>query len=170
MKRLLLIFAAVVALFAAGCETVSIDIADNIATDTMVEVCIVADAEAENDDTRVALDGNTTRWEVGDSITLALTGTTTKYYTLEIASAEDVTNDGKRARFTGSVAIGTYSECTAIYPAIGDNATISRHDEAVYMVAHNEDTIEIGSASATIPMSFSHLMHKVDYNLTLASG
>ena len=170
MKRILSIFAAIAALFAAGCENVSIDYTEMVETDKMVEVCIVADAEAEGDDTRVALDGNTTRWEVGDNITLALTGTTTKHYTLEIASAEDITNDGKRARFTGSVAIGTYSECTAIYTAIGDNATISRHDEAVYMVAHNEETIEIGSASATIPMSFSHLMHKVDYKLTLASG
>jgi hypothetical protein len=170
MKRLLLIFTAVAALFAAGCETVSIDTTDNIASDEMVEICIVADAE--DDDTRIALDGNTTRWEVGDCITLALTGAATNHYTLEIASADDITNNGKTARFTGSVAKGSYTQCTAIYPAIEDNTTsiISRHNEAVYMVAHHNEDIVIGSASASIPMSFRHLMHKLDYNLTLATG
>ena len=170
MKRLLLIFTAVAALFSAGCETVSIDTTDNIASDEMIEICIVADAEG--DDTRIALDGNTTRWEVGDCITLALTGAATNHYTLEIASADDITNNGKTARFTGSVAEGSYTQCTAIYPAIEDNTTsiISRHNEAVYMVAHHNEDVVIGSASASIPMSFRHLMHKLDYNLKLAAG
>ena len=170
MKRVLILFVAIASLFATGCENVSVDISEAADTNNMVEVCIVADAEADSDNTRVALDGNTTRWEVGDCITVALTGTTTKHYTLEIASMDDITNDGKTARFTGSMAMGSYTQCTAIYPAIGDNATISRHDEAVYMVAHHNEAIEIGSASTSIPMSFSHLMHKLDYNLTLATG
>ena len=172
MKRILILFAAISALFVTACENVSFENVENIITDEMVEVCIVADAEADSDDTRVALDGNATRWEVGDRITLALTGTTTKHYTLEIASKEDITNDGKRAHFTGSVAKGSYTQYTAIFPAIEENTTsiISRHDEAVYMVAHNNENIEINSASSSIPMSFNHLMHKLDYNLTLASG
>ena len=172
MKRILILFAAISALFVTACENVSFENVENIITDEMVEVCIVADAEADSDDTRVALDGNATRWEVGDRITLALTGTTTKHYTLEIASKEDITNDGKRAHFTGSVAKGSYTQYTAIFPAIDENTTsiISRHDEAVYMVAHNNENIEINSASSSIPMSFNHLMHKLDYNLTLAAG
>ena len=148
MKRILILFAAISALFVTACENVSFENVENIITDEMVEVCIVADAEADSDDTRVALDGNATRWEVGDRITLALTGTTTKHYTLEIASKEDITNDGKRAHFTGSVAKGSYTQYTAIFPAIEENTTsiISRHDEAVYMVAHNNENIEINSA------------------------
>ena len=138
----------------------------------MVEISVVAN---NNDETRLLLDGNRTEWEVGDCITLALTGispTPTKYYTFEIDSEDDITNDGKTARFSGSVAMGSYTRCTAIYPAIGDNSTsiISRHDEAVYMAARYDEAINISSQSASIPMSFSHLMHKLDYNLTLADG
>ena len=138
----------------------------------MVEISVVAD---NNDETRLLLDGNETKWEVGDCITLALTGvspTPTKYYTFEIDSEDDITNDGKTARFSGSVAMGSYTRCTAIYPAIGNNSTniISRHDEAVYMAARYDEAINISSQSASIPMSFSHLMHKLDYNLTLADG
>ena len=138
----------------------------------MVEISVVAD---NNDETRLLLDGNRTEWEVGDCITLALTGispTPTKYYTFEIDSEDDITNNGKTARFSGSVAMGSYTRCTAIYPAIGDNSTsiISRHDEAVYMAARYDEAINISSQSASIPMSFSHLMHKLDYNLTLADG
>lgn len=131
----------------------------------MVEISVVANG---NDETRLALDGNETKWEVGDQITLALTGSITKHYTLEIASADDITNNGKTARFSGSVAIGSYAQCTAIYPAIGENSIISRHDEAIYMVARHDEAIDINSQSSSIPMSFSHLMHKLDYNLTLA--
>ena len=131
----------------------------------MVEISVVANG---NDETRLALDGNETKWEVGDQITLALTGSITKHYTLEIASADDITNNGKTARFSGSVAIGSYTQCTAIYPAIGENSIISRHDEAIYMVARHDEAIDINSQSSSIPMSFSHLMHKLDYNLTLA--
>ena len=138
----------------------------------MVEISVVAD---NNDETRLLLDGNETKWEVGDCITLALTGvspTPTKYYTFEIDSEDDITNGGKTARFSGSVAMGSYTRCTAIYPAIGNNSTniISRHDEAVYMAARYDEAINISSQSASIPMSFSHLMHKLDYNLTLADG
>ena len=133
----------------------------------MVEISVVANG---NDETRLALDGNETKWEVGDQITLALTGLITKHYTLEIASADDITNNGKTARFSGSVAIGSYTQCTAIYPAIGENSIISRHDEAIYMVARHDEAININSQSSSIPMSFSHIMHKLDYNLTLADG
>ena len=134
----------------------------------MVDVAIVAAAE---EDTRLMLNGNRTEWEVGDQITLALTGSTTDYYTFEIASAEDISNEGKIARFSGSVAVGSYTRCTAIYPAITDSKSlISRHDEALYMAARHDEALVISSASASIPMSFSHLMHKLDYNLTLASG
>ena len=134
----------------------------------MVDIAIVAAAE---EDTRLMLNGNRTEWQVGDQITLALTGSTTDYYTFEIASADDISNEGKIARFSGSVAVGSYTRCTAIYPAITNSKSlISRHDEALYMAARHDEALVISSASASIPMSFCHLMHKLDYNLTLASG
>ena len=154
-------------LLIASCST-DIDVISPELDTTMVDISVVAES---NDETRLLLDGNRTEWEVGDRITLALTGTTTKHYTFEISSEGDISNDGKRARFTGSVAMGTYTHCTAIYPAIDNNtSTISRHDEAVYMAARHDEAIKISSESASIPMSFSHLMHKLDYNLTLAAG
>ena len=151
----------------ASCST-DIDVISPELDTTMVDISVVAES---NDETRLLLDGNRTEWEVGDRITLALTGSTTKYYTFEISSEGDISNDGKRARFTGSVAMGSYTRCTAIYPAIDNNtSTISRHDGAVYMAARHDDAIKISYESASIPMSFSHLMHKLDYNLTRASG
>ena len=136
-------------------------------TTQMVEVDIVAN---NSDDTRVYLDGNRTEWQVGDAITLALTATTTEFYTFTIDSAEDITDEGKVARFSGSLPIGNYSNAVAIYPAITGNAsniTFSRHDDAIYMAAIHNGELSIGSTSAEMPMSFNHLMHKLDYNLSL---
>lgn len=154
-------------LLIASCST-DIEVVNPEHDTTLVNISVMAES---NDDTRLMLDGNRTEWEVGDRITLALTGSTTKYYTFEIASDDDIFDNGKRARFSGSVAMGSYTLCTAIYPAITDNGSIiSRHDGAVYMAARYDNSFMINSVSASIPMSFSHLMHKVDYNLTLASG
>ena len=154
-------------LLIASCST-DIDVISPELDTTMVDISVVAES---NDETRLLLDGNRTEWEVGDRITIALTGTTTKHYTFEISSEGDISNDGKRARFSGSVAMGTYTHCTAIYPAIDNNtSTISRHDGAVYMAARYDNSFVINSESASITMSFNHLMHKLDYNLTLAAG
>jgi acetylornithine deacetylase/succinyl-diaminopimelate desuccinylase-like protein len=103
MKRLLILFTAVAALFAAGCEVENTNRVDNVATDEMSEVCIIA--EADSDDTRVSLNGNTTCWEVGDRITVPLV---VNYYSIvyaefSIKSSSDISADGKRARFYGEV-------------------------------------------------------------------
>ena len=153
-------------LLIAACST-DIEVVNPEHDTTLVSISVMAES---NDDTRLMLDGNRTEWEVGDRITLALTGSTTDYYTFEIASKDDIFDEGKRARFSGSVAMGSYTLCTAIYPAIGNGSIISRHDGAVYMAARYDNSFVINSVSASIPMNFSHLMHKVDYNLTLASG
>ena len=166
MTKYIHYLATVLMLLIASCST-DIDVINPEFEAAMVEISVVAES---NDETRLMLDGNRTEWEVGDRITLALTGSTTQYYTFEITSAEDISNEGKRARFTGSVAMGSYTQCTAIYPALDNNTTLSRHDEAVYMTAQYNEYIEIDSKSTSIPLSFSHLMHKLDYNLTLAAG
>ena len=156
-------------IFFASCAA-DIEIESMPITTQMVEVDIVAN---NSDDTRVYLDGNRTEWQVGDAITLALTATTTEFYTFTIDSAEDITDEGKVARFSGSLPIGNYSNAVAIYPAITGNAsniTLSRHDDAIYMAAIHNGELSIGSTSAEMPMSFNHLMHKLDYNLSLAPG
>ena len=165
MTKYLHYLGAALMLLLASCST-DIDIENPVVEPEMVNISVVANSD---DDTRLMLDGNRTEWEVGDRITLALTGSITKYYTFEITSAEDISNEGKTARFSGSVAAGSYTQCTAIYPAMGDDAILSRHDEAIYMAARYDEAMEISSESATIPMSFNLLMHKVDYNLTLDS-
>ena len=153
-------------IFFASCAA-DIEIESMPITTQMVEVDIVAN---NSDDTRVYLDGNRTEWQVGDAITLAITATTTEFYTFTIDSAEDITDEGKVARFSGSLPIGNYSNAVAIYPAITGNAsniTLSRHDDAIYMAAIHNGELSIGSTSAEMPMSFNHLMHKLDYNLSL---
>ena len=144
--------------------------------DKMVEVAIVA----STDDTRLGSNGNITYWEVGDMLSVALTNTSsvTKYYTFEIESTEDIADDGKHATFRGSVAEGTYSKVTALYPAMESPAatiTLNRHaEDNIYMESTASyaagDYLTINTSSAYIPLQFSHLMHKVDYTLTLASG
>ena len=135
----------------------------------MVDITIMA---SHDDSTRAMLDGNRAEWEVGDSITVALTSNTTKYYTFTIASSKDITEDGKMAHFTGSLPVGSYSNVVALYPAItdGSSATLSRHDDVVYMAATHDGALTISNTSASLSLSFSHLMHKVDYNLTCETG
>lgn len=67
MKRLFFIFAAVAALLNIACEE---NIVENFTVEQLVDLSVVAESGA---DSRVALDGNRTSWEVGDRITLALT-------------------------------------------------------------------------------------------------
>ena len=179
MKRLLIIFTAVAALFAAGCEVENTDRVDNVATNEMSEVCIIA--EADNDDTRVSLNGNTTCWEVGDRITVALVVnfSSTVYAEFSIKSSSDISADGKRARFYGEVPTGSYYAVTALYPAVDNpssGVTLNRNAaNNIFMSSYksNNDrpvlTVKAG-VDAELPLSFSHLMHKMDFNLLLAEG
>lgn len=95
MKRLELLFVSLVALLAVACEQVAIETVQPEVK--MVEVAF----EATADDTRVALDGNTATWEVGDRISVGLA---VNYYSMtfaemEIRSAGDISADGKIATF-----------------------------------------------------------------------
>ena len=75
-------------IFFASCAA-DIEIESMPITTQMVEVDIVAN---NSDDTRVYLDGNRTEWQVGDAITLALTATTTEFYTFTIDCEDDKGN------------------------------------------------------------------------------
>ena len=179
MKRLLILFTAIAALFAAGCEVENTDIVDNVATNEMSEVCIIA--EADSDDTRVSLNGNTTYWEVGDRITVALVVNfySTVYAEFSIKSSSDISADGKRARFYGEVPTGSYYAVTALYPAVDNpssGVTLDRNAaKNIFMTSHVRNdynpifTVKAGE-NTEVPITFSHMMHKMDFNLSLADG
>ena len=141
----------------------------------MVDIAIVADTDAT---TRLGVEGNKTYWEVGDRITLGLVSNYyyTSFSTLKIESDEDISSDGKRATFRGTVNAGTYYGVAAIYPALANpsnNVTLDR--EAVdnifmYSFENYERTPITVTSNTQLPISFSHLMHKMDFKLSLASG
>ncbi len=175
MRKFFTLFAiAVTTIMAVSCEE---DIPQNEPSAHYVEIAVIA--EASDDDSRVALNGNTTTWEVGDKLNVALTNaTSTKYYLFEIQSAEDITDDGKYARFTGSVPAGSYTKVVALYTV--DNASGSvvvnrRAEDNLFMEAvesypAGEELTIRSSAAVSIPMEFSLLMHKIDYTLSVAAG
>ena len=168
-------------LFASGCESVSIEQIESGAKNEMVEVCLVADVEADDEDTRVALNGNTTTWEVGDCITVALVVNyySTIYAEFSIKSSSDISADGKRARFYGEIPTGEYYAVSALYPAIENpstSITLNRNAaDNIFMTSFKGDnyspvlTVKSGK-EVELPISFSHLMHKMDFNLSLANG
>lgn len=140
-----------------------------------VDICIIADAE-ECKDSRVTLDGNSAEWMVGDRIVLALSSDDVKYAELEIKSSSDRTEDGKRAKFRGQIPVGSYYDITALYPATevkNDKAVLDRNAEHnIFMMAHIENetspalTVE-ANKSVELALTFKHLMHKMDFDITL---
>lgn len=168
MKRVLFTITAIAAFLFAACESDSFDTV--ITPDgELVNIAIVADTDA----TRVAVEGKKATWESGDEITVAFIGTKTEYVNFTINSEEDITNEGKSAKFWGTVPAGSYNKITAIYPAVSagsETITLDRNaEDNVYMSSYSNSPITI-DANTTLPMSFKHLMHKVDFNLTLADG
>lgn len=141
----------------------------------MVEIALVADMDEEA--TRLAIDGNTTRWEVGDRITVGLVATyySTLFSTFEISSDSDISEDGKRATFRGEVTPGSYYGVAAIYPASETpSSTMSLRRDAydnVYMSSYTAYDMPLNvDATTVLPIAFNHLMHKVDFKLSLADG
>ena len=171
MKRLELLFVSLVALLAVACEQVAIETVQPEAK--MVEVAF----EATADDTRVALDGNTATWEVGDRISVGLI---VNYYTMtfaemEIRSANDISTDGKIATFRGSIPVGEYYRITVLYPAVESNSNMVTLDRNainnIYMSSYRSDDSNpvlkvTADESSVVPISFSHLMHKMDFAIT----
>jgi hypothetical protein len=177
MRRLIYLFSLIAALFVVGCEQ---PIPEVEMGNEYAEICVIAEATAD-DDSRVAINGNTTTWEVGDRITLALV---VNYYSmsfseLEIKSPSDISANGKRAVFRGTVPTGNYYGVTALYPAVENpsnevvldrsaannifmSSNISSNDNYVLSVKSGE--------KVELPISFGHMMHKMDFNLSLANG
>lgn len=162
---------AIFAIALSSCEQVAIESISP--KPAMVDVAFVATA----DDTRVALDGNTATWEVGDRISVALV---VNYFStinaeMEIRSASDISADGKSATFRGSIPAGDYYGVTTLYPAQSINSNETTLDreavDNIFMVSStssNDAPVFTASADkvAEVPISFAHLMHKMDFALT----
>ncbi len=171
MKYFKLLFASLVALLAVACEQVAIETIQP--EQKMVEVAF----EATADDTRVALDGNTATWEVGDRISVGLV---VNYYSMtfaemEIRSANDISADGKIATFRGSIPVGEYYGITVLYPAVESNSSTVTLDRNainnIYMSSYRSDNYNpvlkvTAGESSVVPITFSHLMHKMDFAIT----
>ena len=178
MKRLLIIFTAIVAVIVSSCQRSTIE---DIPTIERANICVIAENSADEELSRVSLNGNTTKWEVGDRITLGLVVNyfSMAYANLEIKSRSDISADGKRAIFRGSAPVGEYYGVTALYPAVDTdtNTVILDRNDAnnIFMSGYkgsNDNpvvTVKAGQ-DVELPISFSHLMHKMDFNLTLANG
>lgn len=178
MKRLPIIFTAIVAVIVSSCQRSTIE---DIPTTERANICVIAENSADEELSRVSLNGNTTKWEVGDRITLGLVVNyfSMAYANLEIESRSDISADGKRAIFRGSAPVGEYYGVTALYPAVDTdtNTVILDRNDAnnIFMSGYkgsNDNpvvTVKVGQ-DVELPISFSHLMHKMDFNLTLANG
>ena len=178
MKKLFTIFTAVIALIMVGCQEPTFE---DVATSEYANIAVIADYATDDDESRVSLNGNTTKWEVGDRITLRLVVSYfySAYANLEIVSKSDLSADGKRAIFRGTIPAGEYYGVTALYPAIeetSETVTLDRNDSNnIFMSSYkgsNDNPVLTAKAGedAELPISFSHLMHKMDFNLTLANG
>ena len=174
MRRYLYIIGAVITAMLSSCSNDIEEVADP--SPKMVDIAIVAQTEEEVE-TRLDVEGNTTRWEVGDNLSLYLIAgyNNTATATLSITSASDISDDGKRAVFRGSVPEGYYYGVTALYPAVDNSTTTPTLDREaannIFMASFKQydNTLQV-TANSEIPISFSHLMHKVDYHLSLADG
>lgn len=172
MRRYLYIIGAVIAAILSSCSN---EIEEpSISSPKMVDIAIVADTTEE---TRLGVEGNTTHWEVGDTISLYLIASynNTATATLSITSPSDISEDGKRAVFRGSVPEGSYYRITALYPAINTSTTTPTLDreaaDNIFMASYRSyDPALRVTANSEIPVSFNHLMHKVEYHLSLAEG
>ena len=172
MRKLIYSIIASVAILFTACQTA--DVVNDINTE-MVELAIEANTLNVEDDTRVSLNGNKAIWEVGDRITVAFisSGSKVDYANFEIKSSADIATDGKSAILRGSAPAGTYYAISAIYPGVdnGSNSvTLDRNStDNIYMSSYSSETTTIDNKTTSLPLSFEHLMHKFDVNLSLAS-
>lgn len=167
MKRYLYIILA--SLILQSCDTLIDEIKD---VETYAEICIIADTN--EDYTRVKLEGNTTKWEVGDRITVALYGDDIKYAELEIKSSSDISNNGKRGKFRGEVPTGTYYKVTSFYPnldVVDGYAILDRKaSKNIFMMSdvfyQSPSVLTIKKDQTNeLPITFAHMMHKIDFNI-----
>ena len=171
---LLLAFVAML----SACST-EVEMESAVTAPRMVDISVAIDTEADDDETRITINGNRTTWEVGDNMTLYLVANfyTTATTTLTITSANDISEDGKHATFRGSVPEGSYYGVAALYPAIGDTSTtptLNREDaNNVFLsspiVSYDPNPLVVTSGTE-IPISMNHMMHKVDFRLSLSNG
>lgn len=183
MKKFFGIMLLLGALGLASCTVAETDYKPtvNVAKRMGTVVIEVGEHPDANPETRVALDGDVTSWEVGDKLAV-------KYVTAEgvivptmltIASSSDISANGKMARFTGSVEEGEYTKIVALYPGTGAQSSATTmllsqtDDENIFlwsMVDYTSTPLVVagGQTSEPVRMQFEHLMHKVDFKFTVS--
>ncbi len=166
MKKL---FFAIASMFVAmACVT------DGVEVSTPKLDLVPVELSVEDSATRLDVDGNVVKWEVGDKISVMFTGaSTTQFVTFEITDASQIVSDGKCAKFRGMVPAGSYSRAVALYPGVAtgsDSLDVNEHaSQNVYMggvVDYADNLVVAQGKSVVVTMSLAHLMHKIDYKLT----
>lgn len=166
MKKL---FFAIASMFVAmACVT------DGVEVSTPQLDLVPVELSVEDSATRLDVDGNVVKWEVGDKISVMFTGaSTTQFVTFEITDASQIVSDGKCAKFRGMVPAGSYSRAVALYPGVAtgsDSLDVNEHaSQNVYMggvVDYADNLVVAEGKSVVVTMSLAHLMHKIDYKLT----
>ena len=185
MRRFLTIIMMSVALVAMGCSAdMEAGPAQPIAPPQPPKVPMsieVGEHPDSNPSSRIALDGDRTSWQVGDHIAVKLVdmGGNIVAATFVIASADDITNEGKRAHFSGEVPVGEYKSMVALYPAPGmeRNTTtlpLTQTDtDNLFMSGVVEEVTEQSpllieenpTVKPQVFMPFKHIMHKIDLKL-----
>lgn len=166
MKKL---FFAIASMFVAmACVT------DGVEVSTPQLDLVPVELSVEDSATRLDVDGNVVKWEVGDKISVMFTGaSTTQFVTFEITDASQIVSDGKCAKFRGMVPAGSYSRAVALYPGVAtgsDSLDVNEHaSQNVYMggvVDYADNLVVAEGKSVVVTMTLAHLMHKIDYKLT----
>ena len=166
MKKL---FFAIASMFVAmACVT------DGVEVSTPKLDLVPVELSVEDSATRLDVDGNVVKWEVGDKISVMFTGASTpQFVTFEITDASQIVSDGKCAKFRGMVPAGSYSRAVALYPGVAtgsDSLAVNEHaSQNVYMggvVDYADNLVVAEGKSVVVTMSLAHLMHKIDYKLT----
>lgn len=166
MKKL---FFAIASMFVAmACVT------DGVEVSTPKLDLVPVELSIEDSATRLDVDGNVVKWEVGDKISVMFTGaSTTQFVTFEITDASQIVSDGKCAKFRGMVPAGSYSRAVALYPGVAtgsDSLAVNEHaSQNVYMggvVDYADNLVVAEGKSVVVTMTLAHLMHKIDYKLT----
>ena len=166
MKKL---FFAIASMFVAmACVT------DGVEVSTPQLDLVPVELSVEDSATRLDVDGNVVKWEVGDKISVMFKGaSTTQFVTFEITDASQIVSDGKCAKFRGMVPAGSYSRAVALYPGVAtgsDSLAVNEHaSQNVYMggvVDYADNLVVAEGKSVVVTMTLAHLMHKIDYKLT----
>lgn len=161
MKRIVWNLLAVSTLILCGCEEDGAGgIPDQVGDDGTSVVTVVAEIDGT---------GSMGKWNEGDYITVAFTGSETHYINFLMKSGVN----GKTAEFIGEVPDGTYTSVTAIYPGVENGKAgivLERTDtDHIFISASSKSRMEIKD-NTSISLTFRQMMHEMEFDITIAEG